>query len=252
MEAAVVCYTASSHFHRHCLQRLQRLQYTTMDEVMAWAEDQRHDRRSRFDRFLAEQRKIWTPSRVFNRCCVKWIADGAPSPADCDEFYDGHSFRNGCDGRRCNRNHPKITLSFDSERNVTLATMSHQLDPFCNYFSQRLEEETAWPQSATVYQLDRFLRPNLTKLRETFTSHLISVSSEAIASSERAQSEMQEERDSKRPRIEQPVLVFDRLEQVLDIVLLHCLERGLDPISILCMSRTCRMFQKKARNIASQ
>ena len=222
-----------------------------MDEVWAWVEDQRVDNRSRFDRFLAEQRKIWTPSRVFRRCCVKWIADGAPLPNDYD-FYDEYSFRNGCCRLRCSRDHPKITLSFDSERNVTLATMSHQLDPFCNYFSQRLEEETAWPQSAFVYQLDGFLRPNLTNLRETFKSHLISVSSDAIASSDRAQSEMQEECDTKRPRIEHPVLVFDRLEQVLDIVLLHYLERDLDPISILCMSRTSRMFLRKARGIASQ
>jgi hypothetical protein len=40
-----------------------------------------------------------------------------------------------------------------------------------------------------VYKLDGFSRPNLTKLRENFKSHLITVSSEAVASSDRAQSE---------------------------------------------------------------
>jgi hypothetical protein len=228
-----------------------------MDAAYAWGEDQQEEHRFRFNRFLGEQRKIWTPSHVFNRCCVRWLADGdfngeedfdGYSSGDSD-YYDS-SFRNGCKGgSRCTGDHPKITLSFDRKQNVTLATISHQLDPFCNYFSQRCAEETARPQSAMVYKLGGFLRPNLTKLQENFSSHLITVSRKAVASSDRAQAKMQE-RIAKRVRIEQPV--FDRLEEVIDIALLHRLASDLDPISILCMSRTCRMFLKKARQIASQ
>jgi hypothetical protein len=55
---------------------------------------------------------------------------------------------------------------------------------------------------------------------------------------------------AKRARIEQPV--FDRLDEVINIALLHRLASDLDPVSILCISRTCRMFLKKARQIASQ
>ena len=57
---------------------------------------------------------------------VQWIIDCPlnrnPSP------------RNGCDGHRCGRAHPCITLQFDLNQNATIAHLSHALDPFVQYF----------------------------------------------------------------------------------------------------------------------
>jgi hypothetical protein len=137
-----------------------------MYEIDAWVEDRRAANNAAFHQFLKEQKQIWTPPREMYKCCVKWLADGPLKEDYGYGDFDEYSFRNGCDGR-CGRDHPKITLSFDAKRKVVLATLSHQLDPFCKIFLQRCAEETAWPQSAISYELDGFLPSGL----EAIPSH---------------------------------------------------------------------------------
>eukprot|EP00978_Attheya_sp_CCMP212_P046450 scaffold393146_cov47-Attheya_sp.AAC.1 len=69
-----------------------------MFEIDAWVEDRRAANSAAFYQFLNEQKKIWTPPREMNKCCVKWLADGPLEEDDEYGGYDEYSFRNGCDG----------------------------------------------------------------------------------------------------------------------------------------------------------
>lgn len=148
-----------------------------MHDVYAWVDEQRETNQREFNRLLAQGRQLWTPTQIFNTCCVKWLVDGNDRGYDPWGGRDEYSPRNGCDGRRCNRAHPCIRLSFDTANKQTVATMSHRLDPFVNCLNNLVEEERAWPHSATVYHLNGYLRANETALREYdgFGRHLIKV-----------------------------------------------------------------------------
>jgi hypothetical protein len=247
-----------------------------MNGVMAWVEERREDNRHRFFQFLDAQRQIWTPSNIFNRCCVKWTADGNYS----DDEFDEYSFRTGCHGpHHCRRDHPQITLSFDAESKVTTATISHRLDPFLAYFEARLANETAWPdpflayfeaclanetawpQSETTYQLDGYLRQNMTDLHaQRFGSHLLKVAPGALEASDAAYVQEEQERKdtntraTKRARIGSggSTETFDRMEEAMDIAVLHRLQQDLevDPLALHCMRQTSKMFHKTATAIA--
>lgn len=81
--------------------------------------------------------------------------------------------KSGCNG--CNRDHPFITLRFDVTTKSTIAHLSHRLDPFVQFMNSLVAEEKAWPQSASEYQINGYLRPNLTLFRQHrgFGGHLI-------------------------------------------------------------------------------
>jgi len=122
--------------------------------------------------------------------CVKWLADGNYTPNEWD--YDPYgSFRDGCMGN-CGREHPRLVLSFDAATKTTVATVTHpELLPFQNYFEERVNEETAWVRDRSSYDLNGFIRENLTNLRTQrhFGRHLVSVADGALEASDAAQRE---------------------------------------------------------------
>lgn len=172
-----------------------------MGEVWAWVDEQRDNNREKFNRLLQLGRETWTPKNVFNRCCVKWLVDG-PKRYDPygDDYFDEYNLRNGCPGEhKCKRAHPFIALNFDAESTSTIATLSHQLDPFEEYFSTLVKEgkATGIPHSS-VYRVAGYLRPNLTALKSQngFGNHLIKVEKGAMEASDKAQTEELETKPS--------------------------------------------------------
>ena len=238
-------------------------------DVYAWVDEQRDKNRRKFAQLLEEGRQIWTPRNIFNTCCVKWLVDGRKKNYE-DDFYsfDEYSPRNGCTS--CERDHPMITLGFDSDSNSTTATLSHRLDPFLHYFEGLVAEGKAQRSTSTVYKLDGYLRPNFTALRsyDGFGSHLIKVDDGAMEASDTSQTaEIEEtERAKKRPRVnsdndidinegeEDRKKPPDMSKEVMDIVMSERLKIDLqnDPLSLYCMRSVNKLFKKMADSIASE
>ncbi|KAL7527963.1 hypothetical protein ACHAWF_002381 [Thalassiosira exigua] len=239
-------------------------------DLWGWVDDQRDKNRREFQRLLDRGRRVWTPAQVFNGCCVKWLVDG-PDRRTYDEYdyLDEYSPRNGCNGRTCGRDHPFISLRFDSQRNGTVATMSHRLDPFVNCLNGLVEEGKAFPHSATVYNIDGYLRANWTALRSHggFGSHLIKMEEGSLGASDAAQTaELEDERKpaAKRARVgkksdddddnDTPLNDRQIFQNAMDIALKQRLEQDLqnDPMTLFCMRPVCKMFKNIATSIASK
>ena len=134
-------------------------------DVFAWVDDQRERRRREFYRLLQRGREIWTPRHIFDRCCVKWLIHGRIQHDEYGGFYnDPFDPPSGCNS--CSRDHPYITLRFDVTTKSTIAHLSHRLDPFVQCMNGLVAEGKAWPQSASEYQINGYLRANITLLRQ--------------------------------------------------------------------------------------
>lgn len=222
-----------------------------MDAVYAWVDDQKESNRNKFYRFLDEQRQKWLPRHVFNRCCVKWLADGPLSYEG--EYDDPYSCRNGCRGD-CGREHPTIELDFDTGRNITTATLTHpELAPFRQYFQQCIDNGTAWVRDRSSYDLNGFLRENQTKLRrqDNFGSHLVTIAAGALEASDAAQLQALEEPPAKRPKttgLENTSLFEDTMNVVN---LSGTFEEDLDLFSIYNLRETSKFFRRMAMQIAT-
>ena len=150
-----------------------------MADLWAWVDEQRDSNIEKFNRLLQLGKRTWTPQHVFNRCCVKWLVYG-PQQYDPygDDYFDEYNPRNGCPGQhKCNRDHPCIALNYDSESNSTIATLTHQLDPFVEFLSTLIADGKATKLPHLVYRVDGFLRPTLTafKSQNRFGNHLIKI-----------------------------------------------------------------------------
>jgi len=206
---------------------------------------------------------VWTPNNIFNRCCVKWLVDGDDRGYDVDGYpgiFGEYSPRRGCNGRRCNRDHPTIILRFDAAACVTIATISHRLDPFVRCLNNL---DGAWPHSATVWRITGYLRHVETALRSRdtgFGGHLVKVepgSREASDAAQAAELEMVEwaKNTNKRRRVNGDDQIGDtkpfiKLEEVICIVAKHCNMQN-DPLTLFCMRPVCKFFHKIATSIAS-
>lgn len=103
-------------------------------EAMAWGADQEADAEEEWERFVAQERCIWTPKSLFNQCCIKWLVNGSGWPYETDCFRDllngGDVPQAGCNNR-CKKLHPTIQLKFEQKYpHSTLVILSHLLDPF--------------------------------------------------------------------------------------------------------------------------
>lgn len=186
-----------------------------MDEVYAWVEDQRAANQVSFRRLLEQGRRKWTPTGIMNRCCVKWLMDGSRQFDQYDDFiFDEYNVRAGCEGqRKCKREHPCVMLGYDTNSRATIATLSHKLDPFLNYFDGLVAEGKAAKLPHSVYSIDGYLRPNLTALKSHngFGNHLISIEKGALDASDKMQMEELETKESvtKKPRTIPPTFMPD-------------------------------------------
>lgn len=233
-----------------------------MADLWGWVEDQREKNSRAFYRLLEQGRSTWTPRDILNRCCVKWLVDGGARYDEYGGFYDEYSPRNGCSG--CSRDHPCITLRFNANTNMTIASMSHRLDPFVRCLNGLVSEEKAWPHSATEYHLDGYLRPNETVLRshDGFGSHLIKVPKGEREASDAAQAAEAEEREdcsraAKRRRGGEDASISalnaNDFATAMHVVAKQWLQIELqnDPFALLCLRQVCKSFKKIATSIAS-
>ena len=84
-------------------------------EAIAWGQEQDENSYENYEnewrRFVQQQRSIWSPTSIFDLCCVKWLVFGSESPYDDDEWdwNDGNIVGRGCN--YCERIHPYIELS---------------------------------------------------------------------------------------------------------------------------------------------
>lgn len=241
-----------------------------MGDVYAWVEDQRQRKRREFQQLLQRGREIWAPTHIFNSCCVKWLIDGNIQYHD-DEygvFYNGCPFDppSGCSGEGCNRDHPCITLRFDVDTKSTIAHLSHRLDPFVHYMNSLVAEGKAWPQSASEYQINGYLRPNLTNLRnhDGFGGHLVKFELADVTASDAAQRlELEEKemnnraakcpRKSEQSEQQDSVVISDLSSAAMDIVMKHRLKFDVqdDPLTLFCLTQVSKQFKKFAVSIIS-
>jgi len=207
------------------------------------------DRQRAYETFLLNQKSVWTPPELFEKCCPRFLGAGG----DGQELF--HSIRRkdgtwSCPGG-CNKIHPTITLFFDTEKLHSVAILSVPLDPFNKYFNSRVKDGSAVCKTPFYYELDGFVRSNLNKLKEQklFGNHLVKVAMGALRESDLAQSAALEKEHHKQCHAKRS---FDRLEEVLQICRLHRLGEDLDVLSIHCMQKTSRVFRRVATPIAEQ
>jgi len=142
--------------------------------------------------FLEHQKKTWTPSELYEKCCPRFLAGGVSEQTKNGQFVCACS---SC-RRRCDKIHPIITLYFDANKKCTIATPSHRLDPFLRYLDRRVREKSAVAKSPYYYELDGFVRDNLHQLRHQqrlFGNHLVKVALGALKESDAAQAALLEE-----------------------------------------------------------
>ena len=165
------------------------------DEAMAWGMEQEEEYAEEFDQLVREQRAIWTPRDVFDTCCTKWLVNG-PEDKSNDahlqkhlyDWNDGNVASLGCDN--CSLAHPTINLSFDSKRGVTVATISHLLDPFVRCMEGLMTNGSAQKVSEKVYRLDGYIRENVPKIRRgnsDIGKHLVRLTKRDLKASDMAQ-----------------------------------------------------------------
>ena len=263
--------------------------YRAMTELSEWMEEQQAQADAKFAAIQQEQRKLWTPSHVFEACCASWLAHGAEIPIhSSSKMTCAVNSTQGCSGG-CGKDHPRVTLDFssssssschrDDHHNDTqqqrsmqqpraIAIVSHPLDPFDNYFVSLCQEGLATPcpdydnnkDNQTRYYLTGFLSTHLEKMHKEapFGSHLIKVSAMALSSSRRAHEhylEHQElERQAKKRKLQSTTVPFSNaplLESVLEICYNHqTLQQHLDLADISWMRTSCKIMAKYAARLA--
>lgn len=217
-----------------------------------------------YDDFLRHQRKIWTPSELYEKCCPMFLAGGKSRRNKNGQFVC-------CGG--CRKLHPIVLLYFDRGKKCTVATLSYRLDPFTNFFDQCVKAGNAVWKSPFYCELNGFLRENLYRLRHDqrfFGGHLVKTAIGALKDSDEAQRSLLEDAHLRRHlRFDQhnvryknvgstknttlgPQYDTMRLEMALEVCRLWGLGDTLDVLSIDCMLRTSRAFRRVAIPIAEK
>lgn len=123
---------------------------------------------------------------------------------------------------------------FDEERTITIAVLSHRLSPFTAILDGREKEGSAIRKSLLYYELQGYLRENLSQLQRNHERgglgpHLVNVAMGALKKSDNVQKRKSE---AAHQAHQQAIVPFDRLEEVLDIARLVRLGDDLDVMSI--------------------
>ena len=223
--------------------------YRAMTEMSEWMEKRQEEAAKKMAAVEEEQRKIWTPNEVFDQCCTQWLADGN----EILGLQPGQASK-GCNGG-CGKAHPRITLDFQNGQ--TLATLSHELDPFLKHFDDLCAQGLARRNNASNYELTGFIPTHHEKLKQSITigSHLVKVSTQALASSKRAQERRMEhielEQKAKRRKVQGAAANSDLLDQVLEICYNYNLYEHLDLVDIAWMRLSCKIMAKYAARMAT-
>lgn len=201
------------------------------------AEEARHRRA-----FEEEQRKVWTPPSLLEKCCMQWLAHGPTRTVRSGSNLASVAYR-GCCG--CLKEHPKIALDF--MEGVATASISHAFDPFVQLFTQLPEAVKVQP---LTYQLKNgLLSDHYETIKQKVGAHLVSIEPKALAASRRyyekqlEQNEMQ--REAKRRKVLGGAAPTDVLLTVLEICYNHSLCDHLDVADIAWMRTTCKSSMGK-------
>jgi hypothetical protein len=199
-----------------------------------------------YQQFISEQRDIWTPNDLFEKCCPLFLAGG-----DLNHEARLKDATYSCHGG-CHKAHPTITLFYDADKSQTVAILSHRLDPFLKYLQSRLDEGTARCKTPYYYELNGFIRENFHSARQhqyLFGQHLVKVAMGALRESDQMQSRLLEENHRQQSHSRHS---FEQLEKVLHICRMHRLSDDLDVLSIHCMQQTSQTFRRVATPMAQQ
>jgi len=158
-----------------------------------------------------------------------------------------------------------ITLFFDSVKKMTVAVLASPCPLrgdalLSTYFQSRVRKGTAYSVSPLYFELEGFVRENLFDIRSNLRDmrlDSVSVALGSLEESDEAQREelLSEERASNIRTFhsaEDSSAVFDvgRLEEILEIVRLNCLNEDLDVLSIYFLRLTSKAFGRIAARIA--
>jgi hypothetical protein len=205
-----------------------------------------------YQTFISEQREIWTPNELFGKCCPHFLAGGELNAGG--DLLNEENLRYtmyACQGG-CRKAHPTITLFYDVDKSITVAILSHRLDPFVEYLQNRVDEGTATFKTPYYYELKGFIRENIHYARQQqnlFGRHLVKVAMGALRESDLMQSRLLEEHHCQQNHARRS---FEELEKVLHICRMHRLSDDLDVLSIQCMQNTSQAFRRVATPMAQQ
>lgn len=231
--------------------------YRALTEMSEWMEAQREKSEEKAKALAAAQRKLWTPASVFDQCCSKWLADGPEiQPSGCKA--GSTMAAKGCSGA-CGKEHARVLLEWNTHRGVAVASVSHKLDPFVNYFEGLCREGFAKKSDSNelCFELNGFLKEHVDKMEQSvpFGMHLVKVTPEALAASQRAHKRHLEQEEliqqAKRRKLQANVSVnLSLLEQVLQICYDHSLSDHLDIAEIAWMRLSCKAMARVAAQMA--
>lgn len=216
-------------------------------------EKQQAENDSKLAELEKEERRIWTPSHIFESCCPLWLKDG---PEILGHRGQGAK---GCSGG-CGKAHPRITLDYDNARGA-VASISHELNPFLRYFDGLCDQGKAARLDSTddgsskCYHLTGFLQAQTEELQKSFIpTHLVKVSPDALAASRRAHQQQTDhsevERVAKRQKAQGSSVDMNLLESAMEIACNHCLPEHLDVVDIAWMRLSCKPLAKFASKMA--
>lgn len=190
------------------------------------------------------------PNELFEKCCLKWLSDKQQKGG---KIAHGYKHTHTCQGGCC-KIHPSITLYFDQERQKTVAVMSHPFAPFTSCFEKKEADGSASRITRLYYELDGFVRENLTNLREetTFPSHMVQPALSALDESDEAQKLCLERDYQAKKRAKQRCASDCCFDFALEICLLHRLAEDLDVMSVYSLAQTSRGMRQIACSIAKR
>jgi len=144
---------------------------------------------------------------------------------------------------------PRIDLSFDTDKMVTVASLSDADNRVFQYFKDQVKLDQVRRLDDLTYELHGFVRENFTRLKllKCLDSVVVRVCQQSLDASDAAYKKVHA------PSITQSkhaAKSFDRLEEVMEIVRLHWLDNDLDLVSVYCMMKSCKVFQRVGGRIA--
>jgi len=231
--------------------------YRAEIELSEWMQKKQEEADKKMARLETEIKETWTPPSILEDCCMLWLKDG---PEILGIQGQGNK---GCSGG-CGKDHPRITLDFDDNKKKAVAVISHELDPFLNYFDELCRQGKA--KNVEAKQKDKSKRYLLSGFLQAFSDdvktsnlpdHLVKIPATALAASQRAhqrQMELDEEqRESKRRKLRGKTDYTNNslLEAVLEVCWNHgTLLEHIDVAETAWMRLTSKTLAKFAARMA--
>ena len=145
-----------------------------------------------------------------------------------------------------------VTLYFDGEKNLTIAVLSRPTEALGVYFKCRVEQGSAHQRSILYYELDGFVRQNLTSLRrqQYLSEECIRTAVGSLEASDRAHRRFLEEDRIRESQVRhRRSNEFEMFEEVMEIAREHWLDDDLDTLSIYFLGQVNKASRRIAQRI---